>query len=145
MQWKRWNEYTIMVRHRSQAHRLQTDQERNLRMDKWKAYFYQWMNPYFGTYDVLGFFSEEEMPRLKTQFGDGVENAASWQGDYLQDVDFEKVRFFFIDSKKKVFTPMNVLAYAFGGQYDVLPIGNRLEDFVFDAEGYQFKEHWDDK
>ena len=114
-------------------------------MDKWKAYFYQWMNPYFGTYDVLGFFSEEEMPRLRTQFGDGVENAASWQGDYLQNVDFEKVRFFFIDSKKKVLTPMNVLAYAFGGQYDVLPIGNRLEDFVFDAEVYQFKEHWDDK
>lgn len=110
-------------------------------MNNWKAYFYQWLNPAFGPYDLIGFFSEEEMPRLKTRFGEGVENAASIEGRFLQNVELERVRFFFIDSKEKVFAPMMVLAFAFGGGYnDESPIGNRIEDFVFDAEEYQFKE-----
>ena len=63
----------------------------------------------------------------------------------MRNVKFEKARFFFIDSKNKVMTPMKVLAYAFGRQYTVLPIGNRIEDFVFEAEEYQWKEEWKDK
>lgn len=114
-------------------------------MDRWNAYFYQWLNPFFGTYDLLGFFSEEEMPRLRNLYGDRVMTAASWPGENLKDVEFEKVRFFFVDSKNKVITPMKVLAYAFGGQYTVLPIGKREENFEFLADEYQWKEDWQEK
>ena len=116
--------------------------EKGAIMDIWKAYFHQWLNPFFGTYDLLGFFSEEEMPRLEGCFGEGVKEAAMMHGERLKDVEFEKVRFFFIDSKNKVITPMKVLAYAFGRQYTVLPIGKRIEEFVFHAEEYQWKEDW---
>lgn len=111
-------------------------------MDNWKAYFHQWLNPFFGTYDLLGFFSEEEMPRLADRFGEDVTTSASMHGEHLKDVEFDKVRFFFIDSKNKVITPMKVLAYAFGRQYTVLPIGKRIEEFVFHVEEYQWKEDW---
>ena len=114
-------------------------------MNDWKAYFYQWLNPYFGTYDLIGFFSEEEMPRLEKLFGKSVASAAEWPGEGMQDVEFEKVRFFFVDSKEKVVTPMKVLAYAFGGQYTTLPIGKRVEDFVFHPEEYHWKEDWQSK
>lgn len=114
-------------------------------MDHWNAYFYQWLNPFFGSYDLLGFFSEEEMTRMRSLYGDRVMTAASWPGEYLNDVEFEKVRFFFVDSKNKVITPMKVLAYAFGGQYTVLPIGKREENFEFLADEYQWKEDWQEK
>ena len=114
-------------------------------MDNWKAYFHQWLNPFFGTYDLLGFFSEEEMPRLEECFGEGVKEAAMMHGERLKDVEFEKVRFFFIDSKNKVITPMKVLAFAFGRQYTVLPIGKRIENFVFEAEEYQWVDDWQNK
>ena len=46
-------------------------------MTVWNAEFYEWNNPAFGTYDVIVYFSESELPRLIDLYGEEAANGSA--------------------------------------------------------------------
>ena len=107
----------------------------------WKALFFEWNNPAFGPYDTFMIISTEELPRLAHLYGNPVLKAATLKGADLNDVAYEEVCFFFLDTSQRLITPMELLSFAFGGQYnDDSPIGKKKTAFDFDASAYTLKQ-----
>ena len=97
---------------------------------KWDARYWEWKNKYFGNYNVLAAFKISETEHLVSLFGEEMRQAARRDDEI----------FFFLDTAGRNITPMKVLAYAFGGQYnDDPPYGKQIKDFAFQANEYKYR------
>lgn len=80
--------------------------------------YYEWLNEAVGDFDLFAAMNQAAYDQVLGQFGNAAKTSYL-DGKY----------FFFLNSKRKVITPMPFLALAFGGMYDELPIGERKPEF----------------
>lgn len=90
--------------------------------------YYEWLNEAVGDFDLFAAMDQAAYDRILERFGDAAKTSYM-DGRY----------YFFLNSKRKLITPMPFLALAFGGMYDELPIGARKPDFDPRWEDYSLE------
>ena len=113
--------------------------------EEWDALFFAFDNEYFGPYDAVGCFSMKEYYRLEACFGDPVSKADTESGPFIFETDIDdEIMFFFLDTRRKIITPMEKRTYAFSTQYDDSPVGEQIT-LAFNPEEYtcvpDYKDH----
>ncbi len=92
---------------------------------------YKWNNRAVGDFDLFVFLSKDEMKELVTHY-----NTESAKSATFDDIVF----YYLINSPNKTITPLPLLAFAFGGQYnDSLPFGDEIDGFILDLSKYKLK------
>ena len=87
--------------------------------------FFTWNNINLTDADLFVRIEEDEIENLKSSFPQISESC----------VEFDDAYFGFVDSKKKTFTPLRTVAFAFGGQYnDCPPYGDEVKDVGIDLK-----------
>lgn len=93
--------------------------------------FYEWNNKSFIECEIFAELSREEINMLLNN-----SNSRELQCASLDDEHY----FAFINTKHKVVAPLKTLAYAFGGMYDELPIGEELANVKIDIGEYRLED-----
>lgn len=90
---------------------------------------FKWENDAFGKYNLFMECNKEEVKNISFIFPE--ENILS--------VSLEGLYFYLLDTGSKIITPLNCLAYAFGGQYgEESPIKDQLFNLNIDLNEYKF-------
>ena len=93
--------------------------------------FFPWENKQVTDADLFVAFSEEEMAEMKSLFPEAAECCCKLD-DYYG----------FVDTKRKLFIPLNNPSMAFGGQYgEEPPYGAELNDCQVDFKKLTWEPH----
>ena len=96
--------------------------------------YYEWLNKEVGDYDIFLVAQKNDTERIVQHFG--TELARGCKSNIAEEW------YYFLNTKDKIITPMPLLSFAFGGQYnDSLPFGKEIIQFSFNIEEYSFQIH----
>ena len=90
--------------------------------------FWEWKNKRIGDFNIFAVLNENEKNELLAHYGTPLAESISLSEKY----------YYFINSKRKIITPMPELYFAFGGQYNGYPpYGNEITNFTLVLLDYE--------